>query len=163
MHGEFLFKKEMNLVKKVIVMIITVFLLATVAGSAFSENIDLSALTNDELLSLKQELTDEINMRGINEKYKIYVGEYCVGTDILSGVYLFTRADAADANTQITVYPSMSAKQSVFTVGDVMDKSTFLGFLYEGDEIAVPLSDGDILCIEHSACMISNAEMPFKP
>jgi hypothetical protein len=153
----------MNLMKKVFVMIITVFLLATVASSAFSENIDLSALTNDELLSLKQELTDEINLRGINEKHKIYIGEYCVGTDILSGVYLFTCDDTSDVETRITVFPSMSAKQSVRTVGDRLQKSTFLSYLEEGNEIAVPLSDGDILCIDFSACMISNAEMPFKP
>lgn len=76
---------------KKIISIMLCFMLLSM--SALAEVIDLSVLTDEQLLQLKLELIDELDLRGIDSDV-LYTGLYYVGRDIAAGRYIFDRASS---------------------------------------------------------------------
>lgn len=66
-----------------IILFITLFVVP-----ALADEIDLSSMTFDELLTLRAALNSEISMRLENESSNIYSGKYIVGEDIKAGTYV---------------------------------------------------------------------------
>lgn len=78
--------------KKIVVTILVLMLLA-ISAVAVSESsrMDLTVYTLEELIEIRNSVTDEINARLETESSdEMYQGEYIVGTHIKAGTYLFT-------------------------------------------------------------------------
>ncbi len=70
--------------KKFLCLLVALFL----AGSiALAESIDLSSMTDDELLILEDQVSQEVSDRGLVKEFKVTPGMYIGGTDIKVGRY----------------------------------------------------------------------------
>ena len=75
--------------KRFLHVIIAVLLLFT-GIAAFADNADLKSLSDDELLSLYENVREEIATRGLSTVRSLRSGKYIVGKDILPGFYRLT-------------------------------------------------------------------------
>ena len=66
--------------------LVTVFLVST----AMSDLVDFSSLTDDEVLSLLDQVNQEVVSRGLNKTAKLPQGSYVAGKDLPVGRYIFT-------------------------------------------------------------------------
>lgn len=65
-------------------------------GTASAENIDLSTMSTDALLALREQLNTEINARIGDDNSRIADGVYVAGVDIKPGMYRITCTAAFD-------------------------------------------------------------------
>jgi hypothetical protein len=72
--------------KKLLVMLIVALLCASVPALA----VDLTSLTDDELIRLRADLADELLSRGLMASANVPTGEYIIGEDIPAGTYSVT-------------------------------------------------------------------------
>ena len=66
--------------------LVTVFLVST----AMADLVDFSSLTDDEVLSLLDQVNQEVVSRGLNKTAKLPQGSYVAGKDLPVGRYIFT-------------------------------------------------------------------------
>lgn len=121
--------------KKVIIFTILVVVLFS---TALSETIgfDVTALTDEELNSLNQQLQAELYRRHIaGEGVTVPPGRYTVGVDIPAGRYQVIVDETVAAET-IEVY-----KDEKTSFG----KSYWLGTMYGGTTANIDLKDGGVL------------------
>ena len=71
---------------------------------ALAEPVDLSALSDDEVVALLQSVNDEIVSRGIAKTAKLPLGKYLVGRDLPAGRYIYTCMAKGDDWGNVTVY-----------------------------------------------------------
>lgn len=72
--------------------------------AALADAIDLSALSNDEIVTLLDKVNAEVASRGINKTAKLPQGSYIGGQDLPVGKYIFTCMATGDDWGNITVY-----------------------------------------------------------
>ncbi len=83
--------------KKCIALFLTCVLLLPLVTMVQAEGIDLSSLSDSELLALESAIQAEKIERGLAKSATVYSGVYVVGTDIPAGVYsIETVKGAAD-------------------------------------------------------------------
>lgn len=152
----------------------------SVSSSALAENsIDISRMSIEELLSLKDEITAELYTRG--KGVFLPKGEYVCGQDIAPGSYIITffENDSNLSNVTITVFNSPKAKvqydgayedyqlkwdileETILSgssvsieVPDTFDASQYYESHYEefchaGDAIRIHISEGQMLSVEY--------------
>lgn len=73
--------------KKLLSLLLTILLLVPVFASA---EVDVKALSTEELLALRVSIIDELMARGEMKSAKVPAGEYIVGEDIPAGSYSIT-------------------------------------------------------------------------
>ena len=56
--------------------------------SAFASSVDLSSMSDDEIVALLTQVNNEIVSRGINKTAKLPQGGYIAGKDIPAGIFL---------------------------------------------------------------------------
>lgn len=77
--------------KKVLVLLLTLLLIVSAASA---EGFDLSAMTTEELVNLRNAVNAELADRDFQTKeVKVPTGRYTVGVDIPAGVYTLTRSE----------------------------------------------------------------------
>ena len=81
-------------------------LLTMISGAvrATAEGIDLSALTDDEIVALQNRVTAEFVERGIEKTATLARGAYIAGDDLPAGKYLYTCLAKDDDWGNVTVY-----------------------------------------------------------
>lgn len=127
--------------KKVLCLIVALLL----AGSfALSETIDLSSMTDDELLTLKVLLDQTISDRGLIKEFKISSGLYIGGTDIKPGSYRLTMTkDNGTCEIRLFVdRNTMNGKGTLFN--DVL-------FSHKSDEsqtVTISIEEGNALWLD---------------
>ena len=110
--------------KKIISLVLVLLLFPALAMA----EINLSSMTNDELIQLKTQILDELLTRSEIKEVKVPAGEYTVGEDIPAGNY--------------TVYADSAA--CMLTVNEY----EALHYLGEGNHIGkLVLKDGDVVNI----------------
>lgn len=124
-------------------IVILSFLLAF-SGSAFAEGIDMEAMSTDELLALREQLSAEINERLGDDNALIGDGVYVAGVDIKPGMYQITCAAAFDGREfYINLFES---KENYQKYDENRWNNTayrlFQAALYEGGMATVNLIDG---------------------
>jgi ABC-type phosphate/phosphonate transport system substrate-binding protein len=68
--------------------------------------IDMTSLSNDELIQLRSDLADEMLSRGMTASMKIPTGDYIIGEDIPAGSYTVT-TDQVLVSITVGDYESM--------------------------------------------------------
>ena len=115
--------------------------------AAVADTVDLSSMSNDEIIALLNEVNEEIVRRGINRTAKLPQGTYIAGNDIPAGRYVFTCLAVGDDWGNVTVYSDGGkGKQILWNVvaapEDGQDPTTIFITLNEGDQLksGVPFS-----------------------
>lgn len=104
---------------------------------AFAEIADLSSMSLDELIQLRDALQNEISARIGSDSMSIVSGRYIVGTDIKAGYYLFVVDSIAVRNVNLAlIWPDKSHD-------DVWEQ------LWEGETYYLKLEDGMKLILEN--------------
>lgn len=108
----------------------------------FGQDIDLTAMSFDELSVLKQQVDLEWRSRPENEIIDLPIGIYTVGTDIPYGDYYAYRKDLKGANPVLYVYPDGGGKElyRIYISGTKPDR---INTFHEKYKIVV--SDSDII------------------
>lgn len=70
--------------KKIILLFISVFVLL---NTCLAESIDVSALSDNELIALNDSVMEELDKRNLKTGSQFFPGVYIVGKDIKSGKY----------------------------------------------------------------------------
>lgn len=114
---------------------------------AVADTVDLSSMSNDEIITLLDEVNEEIVRRGINKTAKLPQGTYIAGSDIPAGRYIFTCMAVGDDWGNVTVYSDGGkGKQILWNVvaapEDGEEPTTIFITLNEGDQLksGVPFS-----------------------
>lgn len=144
--------------KKAAIFFLCVFLLFS--GSAFAEAIDLSSLSDNELLELYNEADKLLTERGVFEGEKITAGTYIVGEDIKAGQYRLKCIDVTDSSEDGTMFISVNAMKSN---KDYDRECVVVARCAKGEEYTVRLSEGFYLFLNDGSCTIEAVQSSFAP
>ena len=107
---------------------------------AMAETIDLSKLSDDEIVALLDSVNAEIVSRGINKTASLPQGSYIAGKDLPAGRYIFTCKATGDDWGNVTVKSEGgSGKLIIWEVVSAPAEGT------EPETIFITLTDGDEL------------------
>lgn len=127
------------------VCILVIFLL--LIPVAVADTVDLSSMSNDEIVALLDEVNEEIVRRGINKTAKLPQGTYIAGSDIPAGRYVFTCMAVGEDWGNVTVYSDGGKGQQILwnvvsAPEDGEEPTTIFITLNEGDQLksGVPFS-----------------------
>ncbi len=81
-----------------------VLMLLACTGLASAEGMDLSSLSDDELMALHLRVHDEIVARRISATAKLPSGAYIAGKDLPAGSYIFTARVTGEDWGNVTIY-----------------------------------------------------------
>ena len=125
---------------------------------ALAEELDLSSMSTDELISLSNRVSSELKSRFSSDADAIAEGVYVVGRDIKSGAYEFTCTSMRDvfirSDVSVYVFPDEAS------LGD-MDKAiqgaeclriddTIRLNLFDGMVLRIRFCGGQLVTVEHS-------------
>ena len=134
------------MIKKVVSCIVLLLMIASLAASAAAET-DLSALLDDEIMSLAQQIDEEMVRRGLPKTATLPKGAYIAGQDIPAGSYVYTCLATGDDWGNLTVYSDKGeGDQLLWNVVSAPDdgeaQETVFIRLNDGDELksGVPFS-----------------------
>ena len=115
--------------------------------AALADTVDLSSLSDDELIALLDQVNAEVVSRRINKTAKLPQGSYIGGKDLPVGRYIFTCMATGDDWGNVTVYTDEGkGKQVLWEVmlapKDGQEPETCFITLNEGDELksGIPFS-----------------------
>ena len=118
-------------------------ILLIVAIPVLAEGWDLASMTTDELVELRNLITDEIKLRVKDGYAHIPEGKYMVGTDIDAGDYVFFWAEEYEVyGVGVGLYDSLD-----FEHDDYLEYHYFDAY---GEEVRMRLLDGQCLHVEDS-------------
>lgn len=108
--------------------------------AAFAGTVDLSAMSDAEIISLLNEVNTELVNRGINRTATLPKGAYIAGKDLPAGRYIFTSLATGDDWGNVTVYSEGGkGRQLLWEIVSSPDEGE------DPDTIFITLSDGDEL------------------
>lgn len=122
--------------KKILAALMMCILLAV---PAFAETVDLSSMSLDELIQLRDAVQNEISARIGSDSMAIASGKYIVGTDIKAGYYLLV------VDSVVVKYVDLSLVWLDESRDDVWEQ------LREGETYYLKLEDGMKLVLENVA------------
>ena len=115
--------------------------------AALADVPDISALSDDEILVLLDQVNQEVVSRGLEKTAKLPQGSYIGGKDLPAGRYIFTCMATGDDWGNVTVYTDEGkGKQVLWEVmlapKDGQEPETCFITLNEGDELksGIPFS-----------------------
>ena len=108
--------------------------------SAGAEGIDLSRMSDEEIIALLEQVNGEIAARGIEKTAKLAKGTYIAGVDIPAGKYVYTCLAVGDDWGNLTVRTERgSGKQVLWEVVSAPENGA------DPDTVFITLNDGDEL------------------
>lgn len=137
--------------------LMVVFILVMLFNTCIAESTDLTSLSYEELLVLKQSVDAELLVRAENPNPVLLPGTYEVGKDIQAGTFYILFDQAYDSFMTADVY--IYKDRADFDVGySAYSKSKvqFSVAVYTGgDSARIDLADGNMLAIEDGSIKIS--------
>lgn len=129
--------------KKILALVLALLLMS---GVALSEELNLQAMTDEQLMEYYTQIVTELMNRGILNEH-LYVGEYIVGEDLEPGRYVLSVVEAyenkyenAYIEYQVLEYNASSGK---------WDRLTFVDLYHVGEKTSVTLKEGQKLKISN--------------
>ena len=125
---------------------------------AVAEELDLSSMPTDELISLSNRVSSELKSRFSSDADAIAEGVYVVGRDIKSGSYEFTCTSTRDvfskADISVYVFPD---EASLREMSPILQGATCLSIndtvglnLVDGMVLYLCCCSGQLVTVEHS-------------
>ena len=122
---------------RLVCLILACLMLASVAGAS---SVDLSGLTDDEVVELLEKVNGEIVGRGIEKSAVLPKGAYIAGADLPTGRYIYTCLAQGDDWGNFTIYSDKGAgKQLLWRVITAPEEGE------EPETIFITLNEGDRL------------------
>ena len=84
------------------------------AGTALAEDIDLGALSDGEIMALRDRIQEEIVARHIEATATLSGGAYIAGRDLPAGSYVFTCLATGDDWGNVTIYSKKGEGRQLF-------------------------------------------------
>ena len=151
--------------KKVLSLLLVLCLL--LPALAVAESIDLSALSFDQLIQLREQITRELTSRPEWKEVTVPIGLWKVGEDIPAGHWTITAADRGESNIKIgDILASNGREVDYFN-------SKFYGSFYYEIELTSPqysfydenkdISSFDIVLTDGLYIEINRAAVVFTP
>jgi hypothetical protein len=129
-------------------LILLVLVLTMAVSPALAAGIDLSEMTDAELVELRAQIDEILNDNGS----KIYEGTYVTGTDIKPGRY------------ELTCYQSTLTLMNVMLYADNTQDNMLEDYhLTIGSSVYVNLSEGMVLTLKLGSCYIKTASADWAP
>ncbi len=142
------------LCRRILCCLVVCFLLFP---AALADSVDLSSLTDDEIVELLSKVNDELVARGIQKSATLPAGKYVGGKDLPAGAYIITcktddnhhgivwvSAAADDLNNQ---YPSILYEHVSFNMEE---------------QFRVTIEEGGILHLPFTATLTISSGLFFK-
>ncbi len=147
--------------RKYISLLLVAVLTCITFSAAFANDADLSAMSFEDLSTLKQKVDNEYNSRAEAEPFPLAEGQYLVGIDLAPGRYYMACVEAGDSGytTRLHVYVDRAQHDSAPSgrYGEYLSDDYF----GVGDEPkSVRLGEGNFLLLESGSLLISTT--PFK-
>ena len=135
--------------KWLVVVLASLLLVLSVFGTvhADTDGFDLSSLTDDEIIALLEDVTNELIKRGIEKTATLSKGTYIAGVDLPVGKYVYTCLAQGDDWGNVTIYSdrgegSQLLWEIVSATKEGEQPQTIFLTLNEGDQLksGVPFS-----------------------
>ena len=94
--------------------VVFVLLLMACSSLSLAEGIDISTLSDDELVALMNRVQEEIVARHIEGTANLAEGKYIVGKDIPAGTYIYTCLATGDDWGNVTIYSEKGEGDQLF-------------------------------------------------
>ena len=148
--------------KKLCALFLAAVMSLIIVGTAFAAEVDLSSMSMDGLVALRNDITLELESRLIFDDNRIGEGIYIVGKDIRSGYYEFTVTQMAD-NTSFVII-ELYEDQNHYDNKEKINNDGNTGYLKSiGDMMSINLSDGMILTIRKGSGTIQEVKPAWAP
>lgn len=98
--------------KAIAVLLVLVFM--TCSSLSLAEGIDISTLSDDELVALMARVQEEIVARHIEGTANLAGGTYIVGKDIPAGSYIYTCLASGEDWGNVTIYSEKGEGDQLF-------------------------------------------------
>ena len=129
-------------------LILLILVLTMAVPPALAAEIDLSQMTDAELIELRAQIDEILNDNGS----KIYEGTYVAGTDIKPGRY------------ELTCYQSTLTLMNVMLYADNTQDDMLEDYhLMTGSSVYVNLTEGMVLTLKLGSCYIKTASADWAP
>ena len=115
-------------------LIAIVMALITVFGMAYSETIDLDAMSVDELVELRNDVIEALYSK--NGAVSLPEGRYVAGKDIAVGTYTIVQCED-DTWSTIGIYESLDGEEPKYS-----------NHIYDHAEMSVTLTEGEVLDVD---------------
>ena len=141
--------------KRIFALLTAALLLGALCGTALAEGeAELSAMTNEELLQLRQAIGAELTARGVfaEGQDEIYPGVYEVGKDIRAGDFLFTLKEGYRTWVELRIYASVEDIEE----GEDAEREYVTSEL--GEQFGLLLEDGKVLSVEDGVFLVAERE-----
>lgn len=131
-------------------LILLVLVLTMAVSPALAAGIDLSKMTDAELVELRAQIDEILD----DDSSKIYEGKYVVGTDIKPGRYKLTCYQFLNilAAMHVRLYTANNPDEWLESYDIVT-----------GSSVYVNLTEGMILTLEYGSCYIKTASADWAP
>ena len=129
-------------------LILLVLVLTMAVTPALAAEIDLSKMTDAELVELRAQIDEILNNNGS----KIYEGIYVAGTDIKPGRYELTCYQSTLPLMHVTLYTDAT-----------QDNMLELYHFAIGSSVYVNLTEGMVLTLDAGSCYIKTASADWAP
>ena len=139
---------------------VTVVLLM-LCGVAFASVVDFASMSTDDLILLRQQISDEIKKRANDDNDVLPRGIYVVGKDIRAGGYILHMLPEEHGNILIIDseerYQTILEKQYKNETSDLtMEGLVFKTYLSFDEQTYLSLKDGQVLITNGSGILSSN-------
>ena len=126
---------------------ICLLLFATIMlfSTALADGVELTAMTDDQLIELHTQIEEEMTNRNITGEH-LYIGEYIAGEDIEPGRYVVSVVDAYDS--AIGVYIQFDILNYNVQTGE-WDRITFEDLDAIGQKASFTLKEGQKLTVSN--------------
>ena len=146
---------------------VTVVLLM-LCGVAFASVVDFASMSTDDLILLRQQISDEIKKRTNDDNDVLPRGAYVVGKYIRAGGYIFHMLPDVYGSILIieseeryrTIVEEMSKNETNYLTS--MEGIAFETFLSYGEQTYLSLKDGQVL-VTYGAGILSSHKPSWAP
>ena len=121
---------------------------------ALAYNVDLKALSDEEILQLKEDVIAEIKERDLALSDVMHEGTYTIGEDIAAGSYMVVPADGER-------HASIAVCETAETYKDQIIYEQH--YLSDGDSVVINLKDGNILMVKDNALFTVSEKSLLAP
>jgi len=148
-------------------LLVALVLVAMMMSTALAEVIDLAAMSTDDLIQLRQQITDEINTRAADPSDERLVPEgiYVVGKDIKAGKYVLKHYSDLFFSSFVVVFENLEAYQTKKLDRAAADEGliVYQNQLRKGGSVYISIEDGQALLIDGGALLLVSENPSWAP
>lgn len=148
-------------------LFVALVLVTMIMSTALAEGVDLASMTTDDLIQLRQQITDEISLRVAdpNDEQLVPEGIYVVGKDIKAGKYVLKHYSDLFLSPVVVVFENIEAYQDIKQDRAASNKELIIyqKRLRKGDSVYISVEDGQALLIEGGSLLLVSENPSWVP